>query len=65
MSASEAANIRPNRIDIYTVRSGETWQGIAERGGNAIKPATLAIMNDYDPAQPPKAGDQIKVVVAG
>ncbi len=65
LSASEAANIRPNRIDIYTVRGGETWQGIAERGGNAIRPATCAIVNDYDPAQPPKAGDQIKVVVAG
>jgi len=65
LSASQAASIKPNRIDIYTVRNGETWQAIAERGGSLVKPSTLAIMNNHDPNQPPKAGDRIKIVVEG
>jgi predicted Zn-dependent protease len=65
LSASEAAQIRPNRIDLLTIRGGDTWQGIAERTGNLIKPSTLAIMNDYDPNTPPRVGDRIKVVVEG
>jgi predicted Zn-dependent protease len=65
LTASQAANIRPNRVDVYTVRNGDTWQGIAERTGGAIKPSTLAIMNNYDPGQVPRTGDRIKVVVQG
>jgi predicted Zn-dependent protease len=66
LSRAEAANIRPNRVDIYTVRSGDTWQSIAERTGDGtLKPSTLAIMNNYEPAQPPRAGDRLKVVVTG
>jgi predicted Zn-dependent protease len=65
LSASEAAQIRPNRVDVYTVRGGDTWDSIARRTGNVIKPTTLAIMNHYEPSQPPRAGDRIKVVVEG
>jgi predicted Zn-dependent protease len=65
LSRQEAANIHPNRVDLYTVRSGDTWQGLAEAGNNVVKPATLAIMNNYDPAQPPRPGDRIKIVVQG
>jgi predicted Zn-dependent protease len=67
LSPQEAANIRPNRVDIYTVRSGDTWASIASRvdDGAGIKPSTLAIMNNYDPTKPPRAGDRIKIVVAG
>jgi predicted Zn-dependent protease len=66
LSAAEAENIRPNRIDLYTVRGGDTWQSIAERmSGGALKGSTLAIMNNADPGQPPRAGDRIKVVVEG
>ena len=65
LSRSEAASIKPNRVDIHTVRSGESWQAIAERSGGLVKPATLAIMNNYEPNQPPRAGDRIKVVVEG
>jgi predicted Zn-dependent protease len=66
LSRAEAAKIRPNRIDLYTVRSGDTWQSIAQRSGDgAIKPSTLAIMNNYQPNQPPRAGDRIKIVVVG
>jgi len=65
LSAQEAAAIRPNRVDLYTVRGNETWQSIAERSGGIVKPSTLAIMNDYEPNQPPRPGDRIKVVVEG
>jgi predicted Zn-dependent protease len=65
LSASEAANIRPNRVDLYTVRANETWQTLAERTGSVVKPSTLAIMNDYDPNEPPRPGDRIKIVVEG
>ncbi|MBA2301495.1 MAG: LysM peptidoglycan-binding domain-containing protein [Acidobacteria bacterium] len=59
------ASIRPNRIDIYTVRNGDTWQALAARSGDLVKPATLAIINNYEPNQPPRAGDTIRIVVEG
>lgn len=65
LSAQEAANVRPNRVDLYTVRSGETWVSLAERTGGLVGASTLAIMNGYEPNQPPRAGDQIKIVTAG
>lgn len=67
LSRQEAANIRPNRVDVYTVRQGDTWQSIAERMGEAagIKASTLAIMNNYEPNQQPRPGDRIKIVVEG
>jgi predicted Zn-dependent protease len=66
LSQSEAANIRPNRVELYTARSGDTWQSIASRAGEGtIKPATLAIMNNSDPSRQPRPGDRIKIVVAG
>jgi predicted Zn-dependent protease len=63
LSQSEAAAIRPNRIDLYTARSGDTWESLARRSQGAIKPSTLAIMNDHDPADQPRPGERIKVVV--
>lgn len=65
LSRSEAAGIKPNRVDVYTVRGGETWQSIAERNGGLVKPSTLAIMNNYEPNQQPRAGDRIRIVVEG
>lgn len=65
LSQSEASRIRPNRVDIYTVRGGDTWESLASRSGDLVKPATLAIMNDYEPSQPPRAGDRIRIVVEG
>src|SRR5262249_784158 len=39
LTAVEAGAVHPNRIDIYTVRQGDSWQSIAERSGGVIKPA--------------------------
>jgi predicted Zn-dependent protease len=65
LSRGEAENIRPNLIDLDTVRPGDTWQAIAERSGNVVDASTLAIMNGSAVTEPPQAGKRIKIVVAG
>jgi len=65
LSAAEAENIRPNRVDLYVVRQGDTWQGIAERSGGVVTPATLAVMNKSTPGSQPQPGARIKIVVGG
>jgi len=66
MTRGEAESIRPNHIDLYTARPGDTWQGIAERAGRGVvKPSTLAIMNGHAVNDQPRAGERLKIVVAG
>jgi predicted Zn-dependent protease len=66
LSREEAANIRPNLVDLYTVREGDTWQSITQRAGDGIVSAsTLAIMNGFAPSEQPRPGDRIRIVVAG
>jgi predicted Zn-dependent protease len=65
LSRSQAESIRPNRVDLYTVRGGDTWAEIAKRSGGLVSAPTLAIMNNYEPNQAPRAGDRIKIIVEG
>ncbi len=65
LSAREAEEIRPNLVDFYTVRNGDTWQSIAARSGGAITPEALAVMNEADPGSTPATGTRIKIVVGG
>jgi predicted Zn-dependent protease len=66
LSPGEAERIRPNRVDVYVVRAGDTWEGIAQRAGEGVLDATtLAIMNNSRADQPPRAGERIKIVVSG
>ena len=65
LSRAEADRIQPNRIDFYTVRSGDTWASIAERGGAGVKASTIAIMNGADPGGRPPIGERIRIVVGG
>ncbi|MFI5178529.1 MAG: M48 family metalloprotease [Vicinamibacterales bacterium] len=65
LTRAEAEGVRPNRIDFYTARQGDTWQAIAERQGGLAKPSTLAIMNGHPVDDQPRAGERVKVVVAG
>ena len=65
LTAREAADIRPNRLDFYTVRPGDTWQSIASRGRGLVRASELAIMNHRDVSDQPRAGDRIKIVVEG
>jgi predicted Zn-dependent protease len=65
MTAAEAENIRPNRVDFYVVRAGDTWASIAERSGGVITAATLAVMNNSTPGSSLQPGNRIKIVVGG
>ncbi|HEX6162802.1 MAG TPA: M48 family metalloprotease [Vicinamibacterales bacterium] len=66
LTQQEASNIRPNKIDFYVVRRGDSWQSIAVRQGKGyVNAATLAIMNDREVNVQPQAGDRIKIVVEG
>jgi predicted Zn-dependent protease len=66
LSRTEAESVRPNRIDLYTAREGDTWQSIAERAGRGvIKASTLAIMNGHSVNDQPRPGERLKIVVAG
>jgi predicted Zn-dependent protease len=65
MTAAEAENIHPSRVDLYVVRAGDTWASIAERSGGLIKPAALAVMNNSAAGTQPVPGTRIKIVVGG
>jgi len=65
LSAAEAEAIHPNRIDLYTVRSNDTWASIAEASGGIVDAQTLAIMNDSPAGSRPEPGRRIKIVVGG
>ena len=66
IGADEADRIRENRVDFYTARAGDTWDSIA-RGpaGGRVKASTLAIMNGSSPSSSPRAGQRLRIVVAG
>jgi predicted Zn-dependent protease len=64
LSPGDAESIRPNRVSLYTARSGDTWQGIAERQSKGIiKATTLAIMNGHPVNDQPQPGERLKIVV--
>lgn len=66
LTVQEAAQVRPNRIEFYVVRQGDSWQSIAARQGkNYVNAATLAIMNDREVSIQPQAGDRVKIVIEG
>ena len=65
LSAAEAEDIHPNRVDLYVVRAGDTWASINETAGDVVTPATLAIMNKATPDSQPQPGTRIKIVVSG
>ena len=63
--AAEAEGIRPDRVDFYTVREGDTWQSIAERSGGTISATTLAVMNLRRRRTRRRASARIQMVVGG
>jgi predicted Zn-dependent protease len=66
LTAAQAESIRPNRIDFYTARQGDTWESLVERNARgAITPAALAVMNGFQPDDPPPVGRRLKIVVGG
>jgi predicted Zn-dependent protease len=66
LSMSEASNVRPNRLDFYVVRQGDSWQSIAARQSKGfVNAATLAIMNDHELNAQPQPGERVKIVIEG
>ena len=65
LSAAEAESIRPSRVDLYTVREGDTWASIAQRSGGAVDAQTLAVMNNLQAGANPRPGTRVKIVVGG
>jgi predicted Zn-dependent protease len=65
LSAAEAGEIRPYRIDLTVVRQGDTWAVLAARSDGAVKPGALAIMNGVAPNVAPPVGSRVKIVVGG
>lgn len=66
LSGAEAARIRPNRLALYTVKGGDSWQSIAQRAGRGVVTATrLALMNGFAVNVQPPAGVLLKIVVEG
>ena len=64
LNPGEAERIRPNVIELYTAKAGDTWQSLASGPGrNAIPPETLAVINGYPVQERPQAGDRLKIVV--
>ena len=64
LSAADAERLQPNRVQLYTARQGDTWQGIAERQSKGlIKATTLAIMNGHPVNDQPAPGERLKIVV--
>jgi predicted Zn-dependent protease len=65
LSPNEADDVEPNRVVLYNVQKGDTWQSIAQREGKGVaKASTLAIMNDHTVDDQPKVGEKLKIVVA-
>lgn len=66
LSSAEAARVRPNRVALYTAKSGDSWQGIAQRAGRGLVSATrLALMNGFAVNVQPPAGTIVKIVTEG
>ncbi len=65
LTPAEAEAIKPDRLDQYVVRPGDTWASLAQRSGGAIKPTTLAILNHAQPTSQPVPGQRIKIVIGG
>jgi predicted Zn-dependent protease len=64
LSAADAERLQPNRVQLYTAKQGDTWQGIAEHQSKSlIKATTLAIMNGHPVNDQPAPGERLKIVV--
>lgn len=65
LSSADAEAIKPNRVALYTVRPGDTWESIARQSGGIVMATVVAIMNGRSPGAQPQPGERVKIVVAG
>ncbi|OCC02440.1 hypothetical protein BA190_24275 [Labrys sp. WJW] len=63
MTPDELRNVRPEHIDIITVRSGDTLQSLAARmAGPQDQLERFLVLNGFDETSPLRPGDRVKVV---
>lgn len=63
LSAEEAGRVTADRVDLYTVRPGDTWASLASGAGGDVSAQELAIVNGSTAAgEPPPAGQRIKLI---
>ncbi len=66
LAKDEAATIRPLRVDIHTIRAGETQESVARLMEVEQLPLdTFRILNGLEPGQPLEAGQAVKIIVRG
>ena len=66
VTASEAANVIPRRIEVVTVRSGDTIQSLSRRMAYTNgQEARFRVLNSLDSNAQLRAGQKVKLVVRG
>lgn len=64
LSAEEIRNVRPMRIDVATVRSGDTLQSLSTRMATPEdKLSRFLVLNGLDPNVSPAPGERVKIVI--
>ena len=66
MSAQEAAAVKPRRIDVVTVKGGDTIEKFAARMAyDSFKTERFTVLNALKAGTPLKSGQKVKIVVYG
>jgi predicted Zn-dependent protease len=66
LSAQEAAAVKPRRIDVVTVKSGDTIEKFAARMAyDSFKTERFTVLNALKAGAPLKSGQKVKIVVYG
>ena len=66
VTASEAANVIPRRLEVVTVRSGDTIQSLSRRMAYTNgQEARFRVLNSLDSNAQLRAGQKVKLVVRG
>jgi predicted Zn-dependent protease len=66
LSASEAAAIRPRKIDIVSVKSSDTLKSLSDRMNYSdYKLERFLVLNGLDANVPLKSGQRVKIIVQG
>jgi predicted Zn-dependent protease len=66
LSAQEAAAIKPRRIDVQTVKSGDTIEKFSARMAyDSFKSERFTVLNALKAGVPLRAGQKVKIVVYG
>ena len=63
ISSAEAANVKPRKVKVYTVRPGETVRSIASRMSYSnYQLERFLVLNDLDANSTLRAGDKVKII---